>query len=66
MFDTVFALSLRKFAWAVELPTLNCESVKDLLGIYHFAKMRKGSYFYQNRIEVGCVLIRQENVEEDK
>jgi hypothetical protein len=47
MFDTVFALSLRKFDWAIELPTVNRESVKDLLGIYHFAKMRKGSYFYQ-------------------
>jgi hypothetical protein len=66
MFDSVFALSLRKFAWAVELPTVNRESVKDLLGIYHFAKMRKGSYLYQKRIEDGRVCICQENVEEDK
>jgi hypothetical protein len=66
MFDSVFSLSLHKFAWAVELPTVNRESVKDLLGIYHFAKMRKGSYSYQKRIKEGRVCIRQENIEEDK
>jgi hypothetical protein len=66
MFDNVFALSLRKFAWAVKLPTVNRESVKDRLGIYHFDRMRKGSYLYQKHIEDGRVLIHQENVKEDK
>jgi hypothetical protein len=66
MFDAVFASALRKFGWTTEVPTHNADSVKYDLGIYHFAQVRAQSHIYTQRVEQGRIMIRQEDLGEDK
>ncbi len=66
MFDAVFAATLRKFAWATEVPNVDHDKIKSSLGIYHFAQVRAQSQLFTQRVEQGRILIRQEDVDEDK
>jgi hypothetical protein len=66
IFDTAMALALHKYLWAKEVPTLNPDSIKDKIGIYHIAGARKMSMAWKKRVDQGCTLMRQENLQEVK
>ncbi len=52
--------------WADRPLSIEPDSIKDKLGIYHFAPPRIGSYEYEQRVANGCKIFRQEFVGEDK
>jgi hypothetical protein len=66
MFDAVFASTLRKFGWTTEVPNLQPHLVKYALGIYHFAQVRAQSHLFTQRAEQGRIIMRQEDLDEDK
>jgi hypothetical protein len=66
MFDAVFATTLRKFGWATETPNVCPHTVERDIGIYHFAPVRTESHLFSQRVEHGRLMIRQEELEEDK
>jgi hypothetical protein len=66
MIDSVFSACIRSASWAKDPPVIEPESVKDRLGIYHFASPRTDTVTYQTRIAAGRTTLRQEQVGEDK
>jgi hypothetical protein len=66
MFDAVFATTLRKFGWATETPNVCPHTVERDIGIYHFAPVRTKFRIFSQHVEHGCLMIRQEELEEDK
>ena len=66
LIDPVFSTCIRTASWAVDPPVLEPESVKDKLGIYHFATPRLNTVTYQARTAAGRTTMRQEKVGEEK
>jgi hypothetical protein len=66
MFDGVFITCLRNFRWAKDPYNMDKESVRDRIGIPHFAAPRKDSVQYKERVAAGHSIYRQEQVGEDK
>jgi hypothetical protein len=58
--------ALKRAHWADHPLSIEPKSVKDKLGIYHFAPPRIGTFQYQQRVANGCKIFRQEIVGEDK
>jgi hypothetical protein len=66
MIDSVFSTCVRMASWALDPPVMEPESVKDKLGIYHFASPRIDTVTYQERTAAGRITLRQEQAGEDK
>ncbi len=67
MFDAGFATTLKKFGWTTEIQNVNPHlAFKYAHGIYHFVQVSTQSHLFTQRAEQGCILIHQENLEEDK
>jgi hypothetical protein len=66
MFDGVFVQCLRSFRWAKDPFNMDKESVRDRLGIPHFAAPRQETVQYKERVAAGRTIFRQEQVGEDK
>jgi hypothetical protein len=64
--DAPKATALKRAHWADRPLSIKPDSIKDKLGIYHFAPPRIGSYEYEQRTANGCKIFRQEIVGEDK
>ena len=64
--DAPKVTALKRAHWADRPLSIEPDSIKDKLGIYHFAPPRIGSYEYEQRIANGCKIFRQEIVGEDK
>jgi len=65
LLDQPFTTAVRNFSWATELPIADRDSVKDQLGLYHFARPNQSCVRYKARIANGRTLLRQEQVGED-
>ncbi len=66
MFDDVLTNALRSFHWAKDPLVMEPDSVKDRLGIYHFAAPRQDTVSYNERVMAGRTILRQETIGEDK
>jgi hypothetical protein len=66
MFDGVFISCLRNFCWAKDPYNMDKESVRDRLGISHFAAPRQDTVQYKERVAAGQIIFRQEQVSKDK
>jgi hypothetical protein len=66
MFDGVFVKCLCSFRWAKDPFNMDKESVRDRLGIPHFAAPRQETVQYKERVAAGRTIFRQEQVGEDK
>jgi hypothetical protein len=58
--------ALKRAHWADRPLSIERDSIKDKLGIYHFAPPRIGSYEYEQRVANGCKIFRQEIVGKNK
>jgi hypothetical protein len=69
MFHAIFTTTLRKFGWTTKIPNISPLIVKYTLGLYHFAQVQARPV---SPIQSACrawpytVMIRQEDLEEDK
>jgi hypothetical protein len=66
MFDAVFIQCLRNFRWAKDPFNMDKESVRDRIGIPHFAAPRQDRVQYKERVAAGRTIYRQEQAGEDK
>jgi hypothetical protein len=66
LFDGVFISCLRNFWWAKDPYNMDKGSVRDRLGIPHFAAPRQDTVQYKERVAAGRTIYRQEQVGKDK
>jgi hypothetical protein len=66
MFDAVFIQCLRNFRWAKDPFNMDKESVRDRIGIPHFAALRQDTVQYKERVAAGRTIYHQEQAGEDK
>jgi hypothetical protein len=66
MLDAIFITCLRNFRWAKDPYNMYRESVRDRVGIPHFAAPRQETVQYKERVATGHTIYRQEQAGEDK
>jgi hypothetical protein len=66
MFDAVFITCLRNFLWAKDPYNMDRESIRDRVGIPHFAAPWQETVQYKERVAAGRTIYRQEQAGEDK
>jgi hypothetical protein len=66
MFDAVFITCLSNFRWAKDPYKMDRESVRDRVGIPHFAAPKQETVQFKERVAAGRTIYRQEQVGEDK
>jgi hypothetical protein len=64
--DAPKVTALKRAHWADRPLSIEPDSIKDKLGIYHFAPPRIESYKYEQRVANGSKIFRQEIVGEDR
>jgi hypothetical protein len=64
--DAPKVTALKRAHWADCPLSIEPDSIKDKLGICHFAPARTGSYKYEQRVDNGCKIFQQEIVGVDK
>ncbi len=65
-FDGPLVTALKRATWAERSLALEPDSVKDMIGLYHFAPPRTGTVEYQERVAAENKSYRQESVGESK
>ena len=66
MFDQPLVAALRSGTWEHQHTVLHPDGIKTHFGIHHIAAPRTWSVLYKTRMEGEMLLVRQEQVEEDK
>ena len=66
MFDQPLVAALRSGTWAHQPTVLHPDGIKTHFGLHHLASPRTWSVLYKTRMEGEMMLVRQEQVEEDK
>lgn len=66
MFDQPMVAALRSGTWAHQPTVFHPDGIKIYFGLHHLASPRTWSILYKARMEGEMMLIRQEQVEEDK
>jgi hypothetical protein len=66
MFKGFFITCLCNVCWAKDPYNMDGKSVRDRLGIPHFAASRQETVQYKERVTAGYIIYRQEQVGEDK
>jgi hypothetical protein len=63
MFDGVFVTCLHNFRWAKDPYNMDRESVRDRLGIPHFAAPRQETVQYKERVTAGALSIARSKLQ---
>jgi hypothetical protein len=66
MFDQPLVAAIRSGMWEHQHTVLNPDGIKTHFGLHHIAPPRTWSILYKTRMEGEMMLVRQEQVDEDK